>query len=74
MKHTKTNEYKKKRLREKKRIKSCCSMEFCKKTKTNEEESSFAPIVTLKDIIPPSSSSNDIKLKQLILRGRSEIT
>jgi len=60
----KTNRYKK---RTNKRIKSCCLIEFCNTTKKNIKEKKpltltqqiFAPIVTLKDLISSSFSSND---------------
>jgi hypothetical protein len=70
MKHSRSSGFIRKKSRQKKRMGSCCSLEFCNTTKKNIREKKeltftqhiFAPIVNLKDLISTSlSSSNDIK-------------
>jgi hypothetical protein len=71
MTYSRSSGYIKKRIqykkRNNKRIKSCCLVEFCNTKKKNIKEKKqltftqqiFAPIVTLKDLISTSFSSND---------------
>jgi len=69
MKHSRSNGFIRKKIRYRKRTKSCCTSTLFDRASKNMKEKKkltftqriFAPIVTLKDIISTSSSSNDAK-------------